>query len=112
VHAGSVTDWGTGVFTQWGSSVTTSGATSFFSTRTHTGFDARTSNGLGTLQLVSPTMIITGIDAQFDNLIPVTGKLEIRFVPEPSKNVLGLAGVAFLLALGRWRARRRPGGGV
>jgi len=79
----------------------------FTTTRTRTGFDNRTAlNGtVGTLQLVSPAVIlITGLA---DIGLAITAELTLTFVPEPAATTMLASGL--LLLGGLYTLRRRKG---
>jgi hypothetical protein len=66
-----------------------------------TGFDNRTAGGLGTLQLVSPTVVALGALGSLARV----AELSITIVPEPATALLVGLGLA---ALGAMRARSNP----
>ena len=58
----------------------------------------------GTLQLVTPILIITDLGA--DNLIPATARVTLHFIPEPATLALFGGGIAVLAARGGLARRR------
>jgi hypothetical protein len=67
-----------------------------------TGYDHRTSKGLGTIQLVAPQLAkweFPNRDAPWDRHTGAIGILRIKFVPEPSRWGVLVAGAGFLLVL-------------
>jgi PEP-CTERM motif len=82
---------------------------SFFlnATAMYTGTDARTPGGLGQVTLVSPTRVITNLNAIGPPLtLVILGRLTLNFVPEPGTLLLLGSGVAGLAVLGRRRMGR------
>jgi hypothetical protein len=79
----------------------------FITTRTRTGFDNRTpTNGThGTLQLVSPAVIL--ISGLADIGLAITAEMTLEFVPEPAATTMLASGVLLLGGLYTLRRRRR-----
>jgi hypothetical protein len=67
------------------------------------GYDNRTALGMGTIQLVTP-VLTRWTQPAFDQFTGGIGVLRLRFVPEPGKWALLLAGLSLLGVL--YRARR------
>jgi hypothetical protein len=69
-----------------------------------TGYDNRTTNGLyGTLRLVSPRLVATGLPPQAAK--PGFAVLELHFAPEPTAGILLAVGLLGLAVLDRRRRR-------
>ena len=66
-----------------------------------TAYDNRTPGGQGTIQLVAPTTVNTGVFGSY----PLFGILTLTYTPEPGTLTLLGAGVATLAAIGR---RKQP----
>jgi hypothetical protein len=69
------------------------------------GYDNRTPLGKGTIQLVTPLLTRWTIQGSADQFTGGIGILRLRFVPEPGKWMLLLAGLSLLGVLYRRRAR-------
>jgi hypothetical protein len=65
------------------------------------GFDARTPAGMGTVQLVTPVRVLSGLLPSRTQAAVVS--LTLHFVPEPGQAALLLSGSVALLVLGRRR---------
>lgn len=84
-----------GTFTQMGTT-----------TLTARGTNRLDANGVGILQLVAPMRVsVTGFGGL--HVIPVFGRLTLRYVPEPGQLLLLGSGAAFLALAGRRRLRRQ-----
>jgi hypothetical protein len=68
------------------------------------GYDKRTALGKGTIQLVTP-VLTRWTQPAFDQFTGGVGILRLRFVPEPGKWMLLVAGLSLLAVLYRGRAR-------
>ena len=67
-----------------------------------TAYDNRTAAGQGTVQLVAPARVQTGVFGPY----PVFGILTLTYTPEPGTLTLLGAGVAALAALGQRKRSR------